>query len=131
MKEQFTAEGAAKLVANLYQLPQKDLANEAAAFSRDLKTWLSEHFELNTHQVVYLAKLNEQACDFYAQLGGFAMLHRLPIALDVAALATDPPPSEDTDEQGKIVYTKNSMTTVANGEGEMQPVGELTYCIRY
>lgn len=128
MKQAFTPEGAATVLANLYNLSDHALKIEALVFTHDLKMWLREHFALNTHQELYLEQLNESATDFYAQLGGFALSNRLPITLDVAPLATEPPPK---DEQGKIVYTLTSLGTAANGEGKSVAAGELTYCIRY
>lgn len=130
MKQAFTKEGAAKVLANLYQLSQDELEKEAVALREDFKRWLSTKFEMNTHQTAYLEKLNPKAGEFYGQMGSFALQHRLPITLDIAAKDEDTPPAKD-DEQGKIVYTKNSTTAVANDKGEMQAVGELSYCIRY
>lgn len=125
MKQPFTPEGAANVLASLYKLPDNALMLEAQAFSQHLKLWLRQHFELNAHQEAYLAQLNEQATTFYAQLGGFAMQYRLPITLNVAAK------EPDKDDQGKIVYTNSTVTPVANAQGEMMPEGELCYCVRY
>ena len=127
MKQPFTPEGAANMLAALYNLSDPALKIEALAFTHDLKMWLSVHFELNSHQELYLQQLNESATEFYAQLGGFALINRLPITLDVAPLPTDPP----KDDQGKIVYTLSSLNATANGEGGSVATGELTYCIRY
>lgn len=138
MKQAFTPEGAANVLAHLYALPDDALQMEAQAFAHHLKDWLRTHFELNSHQEAYLAQLNEQATDFYAQLGGFAMRHRLPITLDVApkesvesVKSVKSVKKGDKDDQGKIVYTKSTVTAVANGRGEILPEGELVYCIRY
>jgi len=135
MKQPFSPEGAANVLASLYQLPDDALNLEAQAFNADLKNWLRQHFELNSHQAEYLEQLNPEATAFYAQQGSFAMQHRLPISLDVAAKENadeeDPEEEGDKDKQGKIVYTKSSVTAVADGEGTMLPEGALYYYIRY
>lgn len=130
MKQPFTPEGAANVLANLYALPNDELQLEAQAFGHNLKQWLVQHFELNAHQEAYLEQLNAEATTFYAQQGSFCMANRLPIKLEVA-------PKQATtngngkDDQGKIVYTENKATATANDKGEMLAEGALYYHIRY
>ncbi|WAC39045.1 hypothetical protein [Pedobacter sp. SL55] len=130
MKHAFTPGGAAKVLANLYALTDSALAIEAQAFSNDLKNWLHQHFELNSHQTLYLAQLNPEATGFYATQGAFALQNRLPIYLEVGEHESQDG-EEGGNNQGKIIYTKGSATAVTDGQGQLFAEGELYYCIRY
>lgn len=128
MKQPFTPEGAANVLARLYALPDDALQMEAQAFAHHLKDWLRAHFELNAHQEAYLEQLNAEATTFYAQQGSFCMANRLPIKLEVAPKQAT---TNGKDDQGKIVYTENKATAIANSEGELLAEGTLYYHIRY
>lgn len=56
----FTDQGAADLIAALYQLSNPALQLEANAAGGDFRFWISEHFVLNQDQLDYLDRIDPQ-----------------------------------------------------------------------
>lgn len=121
----FTEEGFQALQKELYQLNDDMLAAEADQIKDSFTAWLPSRFELAQKQIDFLNKQNKAYVVFMAAQTSFAVGNRLPVAMakeDAAA---------NGDDQGKIVYTKSSLTASNAHPTGFVAGGELLFLISY
>ena len=119
----FSASGFANLQSELYDLPNSELALEAASISSSLIDWLKSHFILEAKQITYLHHINAQVIDFLTHEIHFAIKNRLPIYLNKST-------ENFGDEQGKLIKPTSNLTATSE-DGSFMPGGELIIDISY
>jgi len=120
----FTNDGAADLFAALYQLPDEVLQEEIILVQQNFKEWVANHFILSTDQESYLNNLPATFTQSAGALTALAMSNRLPVMLN------KPDESAPTLRKGKLVDTKNSITTQYE-DGTATASGEVVFNITY
>lgn len=122
MKYPFTNEGFVALQAQLHQLDNQALANEAKLIQADLGQWLQSKFEFSPQQQTFLSNLPSSAVALYSAETAFAVENRLMVTLDKD--------EKDKEEQGKIIWDKSSLSA-RSGMNGIEASGTLTFYIRY
>ncbi|TCC94194.1 hypothetical protein EZ428_05290 [Pedobacter frigiditerrae] len=121
----FNEAGFQALQQELYQLNNDMLAAEAYQIKNAFAAWVLSKFELAQSQIDFLNKLNEAYVVFMAEQTSFAVGNRLPVSL-----AKEEAPANG-DDQGKIVYTKSSLTASNAHPSGFAAGGELLFMISY
>ncbi|WP_313491946.1 MULTISPECIES: hypothetical protein [Sphingobacterium] len=121
-KVAFTPEGFKQLEAQLYDLSDSELLDEANAILADYITWADEHIILNTAQISYLNSLDNLFIASLASKAAIAFVNRLPINLVL-------PDDYDDEEEGRGKwFFDNSTISANNTSGEpVVATGELIY----
>lgn len=125
-KQPFTETGLQALLAELYALPNVQLAEHAAALKLNPKLWINGHFELDTDQLDYLQNMPNTMANFLGEQGSFAIGHRLPIHLNKSGEE-----NKNGDKPDKLFDTISSLSLQIDGQGQPSAGGELTIAITY
>lgn len=120
----FSPQGVQDLLAQLYALPDPDLAIEANAISSDFKLWIANNFILSAGQLTYLNGMSSSVTDYYGQLCSFCFDNRLDILLDY-------PDKPENPSYSKWNTSTNTITVEADGTGQSKVFGELTFSLVY
>ncbi|WP_277014286.1 hypothetical protein [Flavobacterium lindanitolerans] len=120
----FSPEGVQDLLAELYALPDPDLAIEANAISSDFKLWIADKFILSAGQLSYLNAISNGVTDYYGQQCSFCFGNRLEIILNY-------PDKPDNPSYSKWNASTNTITVEADGTGQSKVFGELTFSLTY
>ncbi|RZJ86385.1 MAG: hypothetical protein EOO20_18420 [Chryseobacterium sp.] len=86
-KHEFSPEGLSELLRQLYQLPDPQLRQEAAAVSADFRGWLKSNFNLAESQIIFLDALSNEFIAMAVIKSGYFIQNRLPIVLIKATTA--------------------------------------------
>lgn len=121
----FNPAGLSALLAELYQLSDEALAVEALQIDHAFDSWVAAHFSLTERQLAYLHAIDPKAKKFLAFNGSFAVGNRLPIVLHISGEANG------SDEQGKIIWPKSSLSARSGGGSSFAAAGSLTIDIIY
>ncbi len=109
-KYPFSNEGFQGLQQQLYALTNADLDAQAVAIRTGLSAWMDLNFELQPSQLQFINSLETKAVRWLAEQTAFAIENRLPISL------TKDTPTENDDEQGKIIWPKSTLTATAGAD---------------
>lgn len=120
----FNAAGFQAIQQELYQLDDQLLEAEAEQIKHSFVDWVLARFELAQSQVDFFKRLEERYLIFIAEQTSFAVGNRLPVSL-----AKEEPPATG-DDQGKIIYTKSSLTA-SQGPNGFEAGGDLLFSISY
>jgi hypothetical protein len=121
----FNEAGFIALQEELYQLSDDLLTAQAKQIETTFENWVMTNFELSQSQIDFMKNLDQRYLGFMASQTSFAVGNRLPVSL----AKEDPPAS--TDEQGKIVYTKSSLTASNAQPTGFVAGGDLLFMITY
>jgi len=121
----FTGDGAEQLFTALYQLPDEVLQEEIMLVQQDFKAWVAEHFIFSEEQHVYLDGLPQNFAQSAGALTASAMSYRLPVIL------VKPAESASQLRKGKLVETKNNISTQYGVGKEDEASGEVIFTISY
>lgn len=119
-----TPEGAAEKLADLYALPDLELAVQAMAIAVDFKAWIKSNFSLTPAQVTYVDGMNASASRFFGAQCSACFLNRINIELVYPEPPTTPGYAKWTGSESKV-----RMAT--DGNGNMQLTGSLIFTISY
>jgi hypothetical protein len=115
-----TPAGVQAKIAELYALPDTQLAAQADLVRTNFRDWVADNFTLSTEQLSHLDDLNEQWVQLAACQTAFAMNYRLSIEFVV------PTPSGAS----KLIGSSSDMRVYDNG-GAIEAEGGLTFSIEY
>lgn len=81
VKMPFTDQGVADKVAELYRLPDSELAAQASLIRQSVSSWLKDNFSFNQAQLDYLGRMDPVYLSYIASNLAIATENRLPIQL--------------------------------------------------
>lgn len=123
-KEPLTPAGVEQKIADLYELPDDDLIEQANLLRADFRQWVKDNFELSTAQSDYLDDTDERWVKLSACQAAFAMENRLVIEL----IAED---STGKSTASKLLRTKNKLIATTGQSGGFSAAGDVTFEIFY
>lgn len=119
----FTPTGVEDLVEEVYALPKIDREAQADDVESDPRSWIGEHFDFTTPQQTYFDGMSNEALKYYGQQIAQCFRYELPITLVYPA----PPPLS----VGKWTGSENKVVVKADGSGDIEVTGELTFTMEY
>ncbi|MBB2146920.1 hypothetical protein GM921_15555 [Pedobacter sp. LMG 31464] len=120
----FTNADFLALQHDLYNLNDEVLKIEADLVLNDFDYWMNNHFELSVNQLCFLKCIDARAKPLITFNTSFAIENRLLIILNKAR-------NSNSDEQGKIIWHKSTLTASSGGNTGYRASGTLEINIAY
>lgn len=119
----FTAEGAAAMVAALYEMSDAALNLEADAAATDFASWLLTKFSFETSQANYLGGMSTTLLSYMGAQVGMSLRHRLSLTLVK--------PLQRGNSDTKLIETKSKIDTSGDENGGESATGSVIVEISY
>ncbi|MFN0291949.1 hypothetical protein [Pedobacter helvus] len=124
----FTDQGAADLIATLYQLSDQDLQLEANTAGSDFSLWISEYFELDQDQLDYLDGVDPQWIGHAAADTKVFLENRKPILLHKMS---KPVQKSENGDRGKLLDLDKKQSANYSEQNGYSESEELLFSISY
>lgn len=128
----FSPDGLTDLLNGLFALPDPELQLKAAQIGNHFRTFIAEHFQLSTHQLLFLANMDENFIQDASSSSKSFVERRLMIGLIKANPPDRKNPGDDDDkDRGKLVDLDKKETSSFSREQGYQHIESLTFIISY
>lgn len=127
----FSPDGLTDLLTGFFALPDPDLQLKADQIGNHFRTFIAEHFELSTSQLLFLANMDENFISDAASSSKSFVERRLMIGLIKANPPENKNPGDDDKDRGKLVDLDKKETSSFSRENGYQHSESLTFIISY
>ena len=119
----FTEEGAAAMVAALYQMTDVALNLEADAAATDFESWVATKFDFATEQLSFLSAMSATLRSYMGAQVAMSLRHRLSLSLVK--------PLQRGINDTKLIETKSTIDTSGDENGGENATGGVIVEISY